>query len=131
MTTFSPSDRSRIVDALNLYEELNRPNSVLATLMTNRETNDTTYSVDRVGQIIEALDKIDQLNDSIEEESGNTGITRYRAEDDIEIAYSSGGSATQPSKQKKQAQIGNIRRWLDPDNRLEAYSLSGRVIRTL
>ena len=131
MTTFATADRGRLVDALILDESQNRPNSVLATLMTERETDDARYSVDRVAAILDALDAIESLDSTIEEESANTGIISYSATDDISITYASGGASTAASKQKKTAQSGNIRRWLDPDNRLEAYSLSGRVIRTL
>ena len=130
MTTFSTGDRGRIVDALNLDESQNRTNSVLESLMTNRENDDVNYGVDRVGQIIAALDNIDDLDCDLEDSSSSPSIKRKNIYQQIEVEY----ATSDPSsglKQSKMTEVNKIKRWLDPDDRLEAYNLDGRVIRTL
>lgn len=130
MTTFADGDRGRIVDALNLSEELNRPNSVLETLMTQRERDDVSYSVDRVGAIRDRLDTIESLQPDLEDPDVEVGTTSLS----IDGQYSESSRSSDPQsriKTIKEYHVGSIRKWLDPDNRLQAYSLSSRVIRTL
>ena len=130
MTTFADDDRGRIVDALNLSEKLNRPNSVLETLMTQRERDDVSYGVDRVGAIRDRLDIIEELQPDLEDPDVEVGVTSLS----IDGQYSESSRSSDPQAQIKTIKayhIGNIRKWLDPYNRLRAYSLSSRVIRTL
>ncbi|MEL7494639.1 MAG: hypothetical protein AAGJ95_11850 [Cyanobacteria bacterium J06554_11] len=129
MTTFDTSDRGRIVDALGLHEELNRPNSALASLMTTRQTDDTAYSVDRVGDIVTALDEIETLDVSLSADT-SPGISSENIENDYSVTYAT-GDANSGVKRRRSALVGKIKRWLDPDQRLEAYTTAGRVIRTL
>ena len=130
MTTFATDDRGRIVDALNLDEELNRPNSVLETLMTQRERDDASYSVDRVGAIRDRLDIIEEFQPDLEDPDVEVGVTSLS----IDGQYSESSRSSDPQSQIKTIKayhIGNICKWLDPYNRLQAYSLGGRVVRTL
>lgn len=129
MATFETSDRSRLVDALNLDECLNRPNSLLASLMTNRENDDISYGVDRVADIKEALDKIECLQTTLNEVS-QPAVKREKVDNHYEVEYSSGDTSA-PTKQSKQSLIQKIKQWLDPLQQLEPYVLTGRVIRTL
>ncbi len=129
MTIFDTADRQRIVDALSLAEELNRPSSILASLMTTRETDDTSYGVDRVTDIKNALDDLECLKETLNEPA-NSAVSRENFEGKYEVEYAV--SDTQKGyKQQKARHINNIKKWLDPDQRLEPYVLSGRVIRTL
>lgn len=130
MATFQAGDRGRLVDALNLAEELNRSTSVLATLMTSRETDDTTYAADRVTDIRNALHSIDTLQTGLDDPTIEVGVVRKSIPNQFEKEY----ALTDPQAQTKRIKakhIDNIKRWLDPRGQLEAYSTTGRVIRTL
>ncbi len=129
MAIFDTADRQRIVDALSLAEELNRPSSILASLMTTRETDDTSYGVDRVTDIKNALDDLESLQENLSEPA-NSAVRRENFEGKYEVEYAV-SDTQQGYKRQKTRHINNIKKWLDPDQRLEPYVLSGRVIRTL
>lgn len=129
--SFTTTDQADLVKLLNLSRDQYEPNSVLAQCMTALELFDTRISTNLVGEVQEAMLTISTLDGQIEAQSANVGIKSIDIVDDVAIEYGSGGSVTTNLQNKRAAQIAEIRRLLDPDQVLEAYSLSGRVIATL
>lgn len=128
---FATGTQERIADALKLSPEQYRTGSQLAKLMSELETNDTTYSTNLVGKVSAALDSIDTLNSSISANSSKDGLTSKTVNDQFSESYRTGGSATASFKADKQGQIDLIKRLLDPFDILEQFSQGGRTIRTL
>lgn len=129
--TFATSDQADLVKLLNLSRDQYEPKSALAQCMTALELFDTRISTNLVGEVQEAMLAVSTLDGQIEAQSANVGIKSIDIVDDVAIEYGSGGSATASLQNKRATQIAEIKRLLDPDQILEAYCLSGRVIPTL
>lgn len=128
---FATGDQKRIADALRLTREQYFASSCLATLMSELEAVDIAQSTTFVADIQEALDDIDCLDEEIESAVESDGIASESVDNQYSVTYRGAGGASSSSKHKRAGLIDNIKLWLDPDNKLDAYSTGSRVIMTL
>jgi hypothetical protein len=123
-------DRLRIADALLLTSVVDKPTSMLQSLMTRLESESAT----RVEQIQELLNKIEAIKDFHENGDDKTlelGILKSKdsyLEGSVTYQDNLKGILDEDRSEKLRRFRQRIRRWLDPHNYLARYSGVGRAV---
>ena len=128
---FATGDQKRIAKILRLSQEQYFASSCLALLMSDLEATDTAQGTTFVTDIQLALDDIESLNEDIDENASSDVISSENLPNQYSVSYRAAGGKTAANKNKRNALIDDINMWLDPDNRLDAYVITSRVIMTL
>jgi hypothetical protein len=127
---FTTANRIDLVNRLNLQKDQAKSTSVLAQLMTRAETFDTDHGTTYVTEIQSALVELLALESSIQTAAASDGFDRIEIFQSYEVEQKPGANTAHLLSQR-QGHINTIKKLLDPDNYLDRYCLSGRVIRAL
>lgn len=125
--TFQSGDKERIRQALHLHRDMGARNSLLQSLMDELERYDTREGTSYVSAVRANLTTIETLNTTIETESESDGHKIEDLDGRIRIERFAGGSSA-ASRNKRRRLIGEIKNYLDPDDVLSPYAMTGRVI---
>jgi len=98
--------------------------------MKNLETDDTFYSTNYVGKIIEQFDLIEDLDTAIAAKSSERTTKSVDVYQEVAIEFE-GKPVEDTQKESRDALVEEIRAWLDPSGYLEQWRINGRVIPTL
>jgi hypothetical protein len=123
-------DRLRIADALLLMSVVDRPTSMLQSLMTRLESQSPT----RIEQIQDLLDKIEAIKEA--HENGDDSALELgiiKSQDSYlegSVTYQDNLKAILDEDRLERSRRfrQRIRRWLDPYNYLARYSGVGRAV---
>lgn len=128
---FPNGSQRRIADALNLERSQLEKNCMLRILMTNLELFDKRQDTTLVGDVLAALDDLEDVADEAATVVGNDGIKRLDIDRELVIENFGPGAASSAVAAKRNQLIGTVRRLLDQYDQLERYNLTGRSIMTL
>lgn len=128
---FNSGDRGRLVQILRLNRRQDRPDSLLDILMHEIESDDALYNTNYVEKILNNLALIDQLEETLLELKSTNGIKSVQIDRELSVQFDSGSAITMAEKQKINQLIQQIKNWLDPDRKLDQYSIGAIVVPTL
>lgn len=128
---FLATTKAKLISILNLHREQAVTNSVLSSLMTETEDFDLANGTTFVAEIESAITAIEKLDTTIANAAGKDGLKSVELFRRVKKENFAPGAATASHRNARTGHVNNIKRLLDPDDQLEPYSLSGRVISTL
>ena len=128
---FASSSREDLVEILNLPKDQDVDGSVLDGLMDDVVTFDATNSTAYVTKIEDALSLAQEYEADIATAQSSSAYSTINVPGDISLTVASPGAAVTVAIQNFDGQIEKIKGWLDPNQQLEKYILTGVIGRSL
>jgi hypothetical protein len=130
---FDAGDKLRLIKILQLHKDQIKTNSVLSSLMDDLESYDIANSTDYVTEVQTAMLDAETAVTNIRENRGQDGYTLVSIPNEVTLQQgvgSSGANSAQYHYDRMDA-ISRIKQFLDEDNLLDAYVITGRVISSI
>jgi hypothetical protein len=130
---FASGDKLRIIKVLNLHKDQIKADSVLSSLMADLEVYDTANSTTYVTEVQTALTDAETSSANIKANRGQDGYTQISIPNEVSImqGVGSSGAVTAQYQYAKSEAISRIKQFLDEDDLLDAFVVSGRVISSI